>query len=126
MTSMTVRNVRFFIFAFCLLPFAFCLLPRGEAAQKAADVGYEALVSRLDNRDPVIRREACKLLGELGDRRAVQPLGKMVKDLDEETRFRAVEALGALLNRDSIPFLVEATKDPSRRVKQAAMEGMVT
>ncbi len=97
-----------------------------KTSQKAADIGYEALVGRLDNRDPLIRREACKKLGELGDRRAVPPLSKMVKDLDEETRFRAVEALGSLLDRSSIPALAEATRDPSRRVKMSAIEGIVT
>src|SRR5258706_5769849 len=97
-----------------------------KPAQKAVDVGYDNLVNRLENRDPVIRREACKLLGELGDRRAVQPLGKMIKDLDEETRFRAVESLGSLMNRDTVPFLTDATRDPSRRVKLGAIEGLVT
>ena len=77
------------------------------AQKQAADVGYDTLAARLDNRDPVIRREACRLLGELGDRRAIQPLGKMIKDLDEETRFRAVEALGALLDRETIPSLAD-------------------
>jgi len=97
------------------------------AQQKdAATVGYDTLIARLDSRDPAIRREACKLLGDLGDRRAVEPLGKMIKDLDEETRFRAVEALGGLMDRGTIPFLASATSDPSRRVKQTAIEGMVT
>ncbi len=101
--------------------------PAFAAQQKdAASVGYDTLVGRLDNRDPVIRREACRLLGELGDKRAVEPLGKMVKDLDEETRFRAVEALSSLLDRGSIPHLAAASADPSRRVKVAAVDGMVT
>jgi HEAT repeat protein len=87
---------------------------------------YDTLISRLENRDPKIRREACKLLGDYGDRRAVPALGKLVKDLDEETRFRAVEAMSSLLDRQSIPFLAEALKDPARRVKSKAIEGLVT
>jgi HEAT repeat protein len=115
----------------CVVLLGVSLLPAQDAgsprtSQKAADVGYDALVSRLDNRDPLIRREACKKLGELGDRRAVQPLSNMIKDLDEETRFRAVEALGSLLDRASIPALAQATRDPSRRVKMSAIEGIVT
>jgi HEAT repeat protein len=97
-----------------------------KASQRATDIGYDALLSRLDNRDPVVRRETCKKLGELGDRRAIEPLSRMVRDLDEETRFRAVEALGGLLDRATIPALAEATRDPSRRVKMSAIEGIVT
>ena len=95
-------------------------------ALAAQDVGYDVLVQRLENRDPKIRREAARMLGDLGDRRAVPPLGKLVKDLDEETRFRAVEALASLVDRQAIPFFAEATRDPSRRVKKTAIEGMVT
>jgi HEAT repeat protein len=100
-----------------------------STAQKqgtAASIGYDTLIGRLDSRDPVIRREGCRLLGELADHRAIEPLGRMIKDLDEETRFRAVEALGSFLDKDTIPPLAEATRDPSRRVKQSAIEGMVT
>jgi HEAT repeat protein len=97
-----------------------------KASHAAAEIGYDALVSRLDNRDPVIRREACKKLGELGDRRAITPLSKMVGNLDEETRFRAVEALGSLLDRTAVPALATAMRDPSRRVKTSAIEGIVT
>jgi HEAT repeat protein len=103
------------------LPFA-----SSQKPGSAASIGYDTLIGRLDSRDPVIRREACRLLGELADHRAIPPLGKMIKDLDEETRFRAVEALGGFLDRETIPALAEATRDPSRRVKQAAIEGLVT
>ncbi len=99
---------------------------QGRTSQRAADIGYDALVARLDNRDPVVRREACKKLGELGDRRATEPLSRMVRDLDEETRYRAVEALGGMLDRKAIPAFSDATRDPSRRVKLSAIEGIVT
>ncbi len=92
----------------------------------AQDADFDTLIGRLDNRDPKIRREAAKRLGEIGDRRATPALGKVVKDLDEETRFRAVEGISSLLDREGIPFLVEALKDPSRRVKQTSIDGMVT
>lgn len=106
-----------------LLALTFAAPQKQNTAQA---VGYDTLIGRLENRDPLIRREACRLLGELADPRAIPPLGKMTQDLDEETRFRAVEALGSFLNRDTIPFLAAATRDPSRRVKLTAIEGLVT
>lgn len=95
-------------------------------ASALQDPGFDNLAARMDSRDPKIRREAAKLLGESADHRAVPVLGKAVKDLDEETRYRAVEGLGILVDRDAIPFMAEAIKDPSRRVKQSAVAGLVT
>lgn len=90
-------------------------------AQEPGDV----LISRLEDRDPKVRREAAQKLGEFGYRSAIPALGKRVKDLDEETRFRAVQALGELADHETIPFLCQALQDPSRRVKEAGIQGMV-
>ena len=100
-----------------------CMLLAGAVA--AQEVGYEPLMQRLGSPDPKVRREAAEQLGELGDRRAIPALGELVKDLDEETRFRAVEALAKMSSPDTVPFLSAALRDPSGRVKQAAIEGLV-
>jgi len=96
------------------------------SALAAQDVDFDNLAARMENRDPKIRREGAKLLGESGDKRAIPVLGKAVKDLDTETRYQSVQALGSFLDRETIPFLAEAMKDPERRVKQSAIDGMVT
>jgi len=117
----TYRTASLLFVLLCTVPFVSAQKPGS-----AAEIGYDTLIGRLDSRDPAIRREACKLLGDLADHRAIAPLGKMIKDLDEETRLRAVEALGSFLDKETIPALAEATRDPSRRVKQSAIEGLVT
>ena len=101
-----------------------CMLLTGVVA--AQQVGYELLIQRLGSPDPKVRRESAEQLGELGDRRAIPALGGLVKDLDEETRFRAVEALAKMFAPDTVPFLSAALRDPSGRVKQTAIEGLVT
>jgi HEAT repeat protein len=101
-----------------------CMLLSGVVA--AQQVGYELQIQRLGSPDPKVRRESAEQLGELGDRRAIPALGGLVKDLDEETRFRAVEALAKMFAPDTVPFLSAALRDPSGRVKQTAIEGLVT
>lgn len=105
------------------MPLLFWVLLAGAVA--AQEVNYEALIQRLGSPEVKVRRESAERLGELGDRRAIPALGGLAKDSDEETRFRGVEALAKMASPDTVPFLSAALRDPSGRVKQTAIEGLV-
>ncbi len=52
-----------------------------------------------------------RLLGKLGDKRAVLPLIEALKDEDEDVRKEAAEALGELEDKRAVVPLIEALKD---------------
>ncbi len=66
---------------------------------------------------------ACAL-GELQDRRAVQPLIDALRDPDERVRWAAAQALGALRDRRAVQPLIAALQDHSARVVREAASAL--
>src|SRR5262249_41542100 len=63
----------------------------------------EPLVSALENREPSVRAEAARALGNFGDRRAIEPLLLLLDDASQEVRAAASEALTKLgINGESL------------------------
>ena len=79
------------------------------------------LLGKLSARDWHVRWDACKALGELGDRAAADPLVKMLQDDDTSVRWAAMGSL-ILLGRAAMQPLMQAiTRDfSSSRLRQGA------
>jgi HEAT repeat protein len=78
-------------------------------------------------RDPKVhvRRDAIWALGELGDRRAVGLLIRLLRDPSRFIRQQAVECLAELGSQQALPELQRlAINEKQRRVKQAAWQAI--
>lgn len=69
-------------------------------------------------------RGAIRALGELGDIRAVEPIIPFLRVRDALTRQIAAQALGRLGDRRAIDPLVAAVKDKDKDVREAAAEAL--
>lgn len=56
----------------------------------------EDLIQALEDRNPVVRQQSAKILGQIGDRSADKPLVKLLQDSDIDVRRTAQEALDQL------------------------------
>ncbi|MBI4169459.1 MAG: VWA domain-containing protein [Acidobacteria bacterium] len=68
---------------------------------------------------------AARVLGRIGDDRAVGPLAGLLRAGAEEVRIEAARALGDLGLSEGIPPLRGALADPAPRVRGAALRGIV-
>ena len=69
-----------------------------------------------------VRQSGARALGQLGDKRAVEPLIATLRDRDPSVRLRAAEALGQLGDKRAVEALIVATirnRDPSVRRRAA-------
>lgn len=53
----------------------------------------EEYIQRLEDKDVYVRRTAARVLGERGDKRAVEPLTRAMDDEDEDVRYWAARAI---------------------------------
>jgi HEAT repeat protein len=78
----------------------------------------------LGSEDPVLRRSAATVLGELGDSRALEPLRLTLRDADPWVRYEAARAIAALGDRRGGSSLREALADRVGAVRLAAARGL--
>jgi len=100
---------------------------RTAAERALTDMGgvaVPALLNRLNDSNPAIRRTAAAVLGEIGDPRAVKPLLGTLSDDDIGVRQSTAEALGALKAEVAIPFLVKLLDDNVPVVRSSALTGL--
>jgi len=72
-----------------------------------------------------VREKAAELLGEIGDKRAVEPLITALKDGHLFVRQKAAEALGEMGDERAIKLLKEvAQNDSGSHVREAAKEAL--
>jgi len=74
----------------------------------------------LTDKNPILRRNAARLLKRLKERRALESLGMALKDSIEEVRIAVVEAIGEINGDDSIKYLLIALTDESAEVRRIA------
>lgn len=68
-----------------------------------------------------VRENSAEALGIIGDERAIQPLiVALIKDSDEEVRWKAAAALGKLNDESAVDALIAALKDKSWAVRRNA------
>ena len=84
----------------------------------------EGHLAALGSEDPDARSEAARALGELGDRRAVEPLSGILSDVSQDVRRTAAEALGEIGDNRAIKQLLGMFTDQSGDVRKAAHEAL--
>jgi HEAT repeat protein len=70
----------------------------------------EIQIDLLKDSDWVVRREAAITLGEMGDERCVEPLGRALRDGDWQVREVAIEGLG-LIGSPAVELLIKLLRD---------------
>jgi len=94
------------------------MLFRERAVQGLADEAARLLAVRPAVAAPLV--EGMRLLGKIGDDRALDPLAAVLREGSGETRLAAAEALGDLGLTQGIPALRTALQDPVPAVRLAA------
>ncbi|MHC4537267.1 MAG: HEAT repeat domain-containing protein, partial [Planctomycetota bacterium] len=107
----------------------------------------QSLINNLLDEDPLVRENAAVNLGQTGDKQAIKPLAKALKDqeqsirkaakesliqvlikaLDDQdprSRAMAAKALGQIGDKRSINPLIKTLKDKDQTVRTAAKEGL--
>jgi len=85
---------------------------------------FDDVVRALQSHDEEVREEAARALGELGDRRAVNPLIELLGDDNRYVRREAAKSLGKIGDEHAIPALINALKDEDRYGREGAAEGL--
>jgi len=124
------------------------------AIQKMGQPAVDPLIEALNDREGTVRKFAASLLGELGDARAIEPLGMTIYDLHHEVgeaaaeslarfggasfevlnealahpeagiREHAVVALGKIQDARVTPALIEMLRDPEALIQKAAIHAL--
>ena len=79
-----------------------------------------ALLEVLQNGANKARHLAADVLGGLGDKRAVEPLAKLLSDNDKDMRITAIEALAQIGGSDCLVLIQGCLQDPVPEVREAA------
>ena len=88
-----------------------------DALIKLGKPAVEPLIYTLKYKDEIIRGIAVRILGEIGDKRAVGYLIQALEDEDWEVRLRAAESLGKTGDERAIEPLTQALKDEDEEVR---------
>jgi HEAT repeat protein len=72
----------------------------------------DALLIAVMDDNPIIRLNAARALGKLGNFRAVRPLTSLLHDENTEVRIAATESLGEIQDKRAIDALTHALDDP--------------
>jgi HEAT repeat protein len=97
-----------------------------ELSIKIGKPAVKPLVYELKDRDPLVRSNAVKALGAIGDSRAVEPLVKMLNDKNPLIQRQAVQALGRINDPRAVQPLIAVLEDKGRRphVRMSAAEAL--
>lgn len=90
------------------------------AIEKMGVAAVDPLIETLQAKEGTVRKFAAVLLGRLGDRRAIEPLGMALYDLHHEVGKVSVEAL-ARFGAPAIDLLVEALSHPEMWIRIQAV-----
>lgn len=98
----------------------------GIAAAEPANLdGLKPLERALSDPEPEVRAIAAQCLGYLGQESSAPLLGKALGDSSEEVRWWAALALQAVPNEAAFAQIAHAaTRDPSERVREAAVRAL--
>ena len=101
-------------------------LPQAAEAAALADPALiESLMDALgSDTEADVRMSAALALGEIGDARAVDALGRAVTDADAEVRLAAVWALQEMRDGRALSAFLQALADETPDVRQMAARGM--
>ncbi len=124
------------------------------AIQAFGSLAVEPLIEALNDRERTVRLFAAQLLGQIGDARAIEPLGMAIYDLhyavgraaaealahfgaaalgvlsealkhpEAAIRMHAISALAKLGNAEVFPLLAEMLNDPDRNVQKEVIQAL--
>ncbi|MFW6172403.1 MAG: HEAT repeat domain-containing protein [Elusimicrobiota bacterium] len=75
--------------------------------------------------NPVVKMNAAKTLGEIGDKMAVKPLIGALKDKDDSVRIEATKALGEIRDERAVGPLIEVLNDDNEIVRYRVKEALI-
>ncbi|MBI4761440.1 MAG: HEAT repeat domain-containing protein [Chloroflexota bacterium] len=87
-----------------------------NAIEQMGAAAVEPLIEALKDREGAVRKYAAILLGRIGDRRAIEPLGMALYDLHHDVGKASAEAL-ARFGAASFEVLVEALEHPEMWIR---------
>lgn len=94
-----------------------------DAIKNMGAVAVEPLIEALQDREGTVRRYAARVLGEMGDLRAIEELGMTLYDLHVEVGRVAAEAL-AKFGAPAVDILTEALSHPEAAVRENAVTAL--
>jgi HEAT repeat protein len=94
-----------------------------DAIKNMGPSAIEPLIEALQDREGTVRRYAARVLGEMGDVRAIEELGMTLYDLHVEVGRAAAEAL-AKFGAPAVDILVEALSHPEAAVREHAVTAL--
>jgi ankyrin repeat protein len=94
------------------------------ADNKGDDRLVDKLIEALTDKDPSVRWESARRLGDLKDKRAVVPLIRSMSDVHPYVRRRAAFALGEFRDPRAIDSLIKALQDDDLFVNKIASEAL--
>jgi HEAT repeat protein len=93
------------------------------AIEKMGTAAVSPLIEALQDKERTVRKFAAGLLGRLGDRRAIEPLGMALYDMHHEVGQAAAESL-ARFGPPELDVLVEALGHPEMWIRIHAIEAL--
>ncbi len=87
-------------------------LPAKGALIKIGGAAVTGLIQALKNEDSNVRERAAEVLGEIGDKRAVEPLAEALQDWDPAVSGAAAEALEGI-GEPAVESLFQALENPN-------------
>ena len=102
------------------------VISSNEDPSESGDAPYdvEREIERLRSGNPKERDEAAYHLGELGDKRAVEPLIAALKDEDIDVRCEAAEALGFIGDKRAVEHLLPLLKHENPGLRWETAEAL--
>lgn len=91
-----------------------------HALREMGEPGIVPMIGALRHPLPAIRSAAAETLGDLREKRAVEPLISIIHDTDDTFRFAAVETLGRIGDTRAIEPLVNILNDEVRTIRLCA------
>ena len=86
--------------------------------------GLSALLSIVEERNPLTIGDAVKVLGRIGDKRAVPSLLMALEHADSRLRREILEALGLLSDRSALGRIIALFSDPDESVQLSAVQAV--
>ena len=100
-----------------------------EITTKIGKPAVNPLVADLRDKDPLVRSQAVKALGVIGDPRAVEPLILVLNDKDPLIQRQAIKALGRIKDQRAvgplIDVLINSDRKPHVRMSAAEVLGII-
>jgi hypothetical protein len=97
---------------------------RPDVRELEAKEDAKGLIKALKDERKKVRAAAARALGQIADKRAVEPLMWMLKDESMKVREAAARALGRIVDKRAVEPLMQILEDESGKVREAAVRAL--